>query len=186
MAKIPIGIAADTRFVWDTTPMNDDNSINDPERYPPTQSDAAEGQSGLPPSCPSAPSPTDPPVCAEKTDRREYTADYKKLILDALDRCSGHEQRKEILRREGISSSHVSIWRRQRDAGIKAGLEPKKRGRKPLTSDPLVATVKKLEREKRALEERLRKAELIIEAQRKLARDLGLTIPDLDAVNSDG
>ena len=68
------------------------------------------------------------PEVSEKPIRRRFTAEYKARILEEVDRCTQPGQIGELLRREGLYSSHLTSWRRQRDEG----LSPKRRGRKPL------------------------------------------------------
>jgi transposase-like protein len=75
-----------------------------------------------------------------------------------------------LLRREGIYSSSLSNWRRQRERGELDGLSPQKRGPKP---DPQAVELAKLKRENERLRERLRKAEMIIDVQKKVAQMLG-------------
>ena len=130
---------------------------------------------------PTTAAPPDPEVPGDRPKRRTFTAEYKKRILDEVDVCSEPGQVGELLRREGLYSSHLVDWRRLRDAGALAGLAAKKRGRKAKAVDALAARVAELERDKRLLEERLRKAEIIIDVQKKLSRLLGLpvaTVPE--------
>ena len=117
------------------------------------------------------------PEVAEKATRRRFTAEYKARILRAADACAEPGQVGALLRREGLYSSHLAKWRRQRDAAGLASLEPQKRGRKP-TRDPQAETITKLQRENERLAERLRKAELIIAAQKKIAAILGETLQE--------
>src|SRR5690606_278686 len=73
------------------------------------------------------------PDPAERPRRRTFTAEYKERILDEYDGLpSGSSERGALLRREGLYSSHISEWRRARDAGAREGLKPK--GRKPRRS----------------------------------------------------
>ena len=60
----------------------------------------------------------------EKAKRRVFTAEYKKRILNAVDRCTQPGELGTLLRHEGLYSSHLGTWRRQRDAGQLAGLTP--------------------------------------------------------------
>lgn len=101
-----------------------------------------------------------------KAVRRRFTAEYKLRILQEADECSNGELG-ALLRREGLYSSHLTTWRRQRDAGQLKGLEPKKRGPKP---DPQAEELKRLRHENERLRVRLQQAEAIIEAQKKLAQ----------------
>jgi transposase InsO family protein len=108
----------------------------------------------------------------EKAQRRRFTAEYKLGILDAADACNGSGDLGALLRREGLYSSHLSAWREQRRMGALERLSPKKRGRKR-RRDPQLERIMELEREVSRLREELRKAELIIEVQKKVARLLG-------------
>jgi transposase len=116
------------------------------------------------------------PEVPEKAIRRRFTAAYKLQILEEADRCKEAGALGELLRREGLYSSHLTTWRRQRDAGALSGLEPKRRGRKPKTKDPSVQEAERLRRENQRLAERLRQAELIIEAQKKVSQILGIPL----------
>ena len=98
-------------------------------------------------------------------------------ILEEVDACSEPGEIGRLLRREGLYSSHLSEWRRSRREGTLAALAPRKRGRKPKPRNPLDHKVARLEREKAALEEELRKARIIIDVQKKVAGLLG-GIPD--------
>ena len=79
----------------------------------------------------------------------------------------------DLLRREGLYSSHLTTWRRQRDEGLLDALSPKKRGRKKTPRNPLADTVARLEKDNRRLQQKLKQAELIIEAQKKCRRSWG-------------
>ncbi len=72
---------------------------------------------------------TPSPDVLEKPVRRRFTVDYKMKILAEADACTELGQLGELLRREGLYSSHLSTWRRQRDEGVLAGLTPRRRGR---------------------------------------------------------
>jgi len=106
-----------------------------------------------------------------KAKRRQYTAEYKLRILRELDTSSGTGETGALLRREGLYSSHLTSWRRQRECGELEGLGPQKRGPK---ADPQAVELARLQRENERLRERLRKAELIIEVQKKVAQMLGV------------
>jgi transposase-like protein len=114
-----------------------------------------------------------------KAKRKRFTAAEKLRILREVDACQGSGEIGALLRREGIYSSYLTTWRRQRERGELDGLAPQKRGPKP---DPQAIELAKLRRENARLQERLRRAELIIDVQKKVARMLGETIesPDLD------
>jgi len=121
------------------------------------------------------------PEVTDKPERRRFTAEYKLKIVreaEACDERSGELGR--LLRREGLYSSHLATWRRQYEEGSLAGLKPKKRGPKPKRRDEVTLEVDRLRRENARLEERLRKAELIIEVQKKVATLLGIQLPTDD------
>ena len=114
------------------------------------------------------------PEVPEKTNRRRFTAAYKLRMLKAADECTQPGEIGALLRREGLYSSHLSTWRRQRERGILQGLDPKKRGRKAKPPDPSAGRIAELEKENQRLQGRLRKAEIIIEAQKKISEILGV------------
>jgi len=111
------------------------------------------------------------PEVRPKAKRRTFTAEYKKRILDEADACTTPTQRGALVRREGLYSSHLNAWRRQRAQGILDGLAPKKRGVKP---DPLALENAQLRHEIEQLQAQLHRAETIIEVQKKVSQLLGL------------
>jgi transposase len=110
-----------------------------------------------------------------KAKHRQYTAEYKLRILRELDGSQGSGETGALLRREGLYSSHLTNWRRQRERGELDGLSPQKRGPKP---DPQALELARLKRENERLREQLRKAELIIDVQKKVAQLLGVPIEE--------
>ena len=118
--------------------------------------------------------PTDipDPEVVPKAKRRKFSAEYKRRILEEADNCTEPGQIGALLRREGLYSSHLSTWRRQRDRGLVQALSPKKRGRK--RKDELEREVARLQRENERLQASLEQAETVIEVQKKLSRLLGL------------
>lgn len=112
------------------------------------------------------------PEVRPKAKRRQFTAEYKKRILDEADACTTPTQRGALVRREGLYSSHLNSWRRQRDQGILDGLTPKKRGVKPVQ---LALENAQLRRQIEQLQEQLHRAETIIEVQKKVSQLLGLS-----------
>ena len=102
--------------------------------------------------------------------RRSFLADYKLQILRQADACTQRGQVGQLLRREGLYSSHLTTWRAQRQQGTLDALAPKKRGRKTRANDPALEKSRCLERENKQLRERLRQAEVIIDIQKKLPR----------------
>jgi len=105
----------------------------------------------------------------EKAQRRIYRAEYKLRILRETNTC-GEGQIGAILRREGLYSSHLTTWGRQREAGQLAALTDNKRGRKPTPANPWNAEVERLRRENERLSHRLQQAELIIDIPKKPRR----------------
>ena len=119
-------------------------------------------------------SPPDPEV-SEKKPRRKFTAKYKLRILAEADALTEQGQLGALLRQEGLYSSNLATWRRQREKGLLQALAPKKRGRKKIEKNPMAAKVANLERENRRLQQKLKQAELIIEAQKKMSEILGIS-----------
>ena len=112
------------------------------------------------------------PEVVPQAKRRAFSAAYKLRILEEADRCDQRGQIGALLRREGLYSSHLTTWRRQRAAGQLSGLSPK-RGRK---KDEQAAKIAALRRENERLQSQLSQAELIITAQKKLAQALEQTL----------
>ena len=109
------------------------------------------------------------PEVPEKASRRSYTAEYKRRILREAEVCKEQGQVGALLRREGLYSSNLTAWRRQAERGTLDALSSKKRGPKAQKPDPFVRRITEQEKEIQKLRARLRKAELIIEAQKKIA-----------------
>ena len=112
------------------------------------------------------------PEVVPQAKRRAFSAAYKLRILEEADRCDQQGQIGAMLRREGLYSSHLTTWRRQRAAGQLSGLSPK-RGRK---KDEQAAKIVALRRENEQLQTQLSQAKLIITAQKKLAQALEQTL----------
>jgi transposase-like protein len=119
-------------------------------------------------------SPPDPEV-PEKRARRKFTARYKLRILAEAEACHKSGQIGALLRREGLYSSNLNAWRRQKEKGSLEALSPKKRGRKEKERNPLVQKVSQLERENERLKQKLKKAEIIIDVQKKISQILGIS-----------
>ena len=125
------------------------------------------------PRTPTEPSPDhqrmpDPEVPG-KAIRRKYPADFKLRILNEAEACTLPGQLGALLRRKGLYSSNLTIWRRQAEQGTLTALSSKKRGPKARKADPSVRRITEQEIEIQKLRARLRKAELIIDAQKKIA-----------------
>jgi len=117
--------------------------------------------------------PPDPEV-EPKAKRRQFSAAYKARILQEVDRSPG--QTGAILRREGLYSSHLTSWRKQRRTGTLKALG-KKRGPKGKSAAELEN--EKLRRENARLQRELEKAQILINAQKKLAEILGVDLPKI-------
>lgn len=119
------------------------------------------------------------PETRPRATRRSFTASYKKKILAEADAATESGAIGALLRREGLYTSHLSNWRAERSAGIERGLTPRTRGPKP-TADPSAKQIQQLLRRNERLTEQLRKAEIIIDVQKKVATLLGLTLAEPD------
>lgn len=109
---------------------------------------------------------------SKKPVRRRFTAEYKLHILREADLCSQRGQISGLLRREGLSSSNLTAWRRQRERGQLQALKDNKRGRKAKTPYPLQAENERLLQENQRLAKRLREAELMLDVQKKASEIL--------------
>jgi len=116
------------------------------------------------------------PEVSEKPTRRRFTAEYKLRILRLADDCTEPGSIGALLRREGLYSSHLTMWRRQRERGMLDGLKPKKRGREAAKRNPLLPELERLRRENERLAQRLKQAELIIEVQKKASQMLEIPL----------
>ena len=121
--------------------------------------------------------PADPEVVVT-AKRRQFSGSERRRILIAADRCTEVGEIGALLRREGIYSSQLATWRKQRAATERAALEPNKRGRK---ADPALAETRRMEeltRENGRLRHKLAQAHTIIDVQKKLCTLLGLPTDD--------
>ena len=143
-----------------------------------TPIDAAAGAAtngGRRPTVVAAPAAASPELSA-RPRRRSFTAQDKLRILADTDRAAEAGGIGAILRREGIYSSALTDWRRQRDAGAFGALVPAKRGPKAAEPNPLTAELAVLRRDNARLSLRLTRAEAIIELQKKVAELLGIPL----------
>lgn len=122
-------------------------------------------------ACPPRKGSTDvpDPEVPEKASRRKYTAEYKLRILKEADACSDPGQKNALLRREGLYSSNLNTWERQLAEGTLKALSPKQRGPKPQKNDPAIKRISELERENEKLRQKLKRAEVLIEFQKKIS-----------------
>jgi transposase len=110
--------------------------------------------------------------------RRRFTNAEKRRILEAADRCTKPGEIGALMRREGVYSSSLSTWRRQREAADLAALAPQKRGPKADPNRAEALHIAQLTRDNDRLKSRLDKALLVIEVQKKLAALLGHTLDE--------
>src|ERR1017187_8497697 len=133
----------------------------------------AEIEEGRRPTIVSAPAAASPELL-DRPRRRTFTAQDKLRILGEVDRAAGVPGAVgAIVSREGLYSSALSDWRRQRAAGAFEALSPAKRG-KTAEPNPLAAELALSRRDNLRLKQRLERAEAIIEIQKKVAVLLGL------------
>ncbi len=116
--------------------------------------------------------PPDPEV-PERPKRRRFTAEYKLAVLKEAEACTEPGEIGALLRREGLYSSHLVDWRRQRDAGALEALG-KRRGR--ARPDPKDREITRLRGDNDRLRRRLGQAEKIIEVQGKVSELLGISL----------
>jgi transposase-like protein len=112
-----------------------------------------------------------------KATRRQFTAAYKRKILQEADACTDPGAIGALLRREGLYSSHLTTWRAQRERGELAGLTPKKRGPTPKPKNPLAGKVAALERAVSREKARADRAEALVALQQTVAELLGTVRP---------
>jgi transposase-like protein len=105
--------------------------------------------------------------------RRQFSAAYKRRILEETDGCTEPGEVGALLRREGLYSSYLTTWRRQRERGE---LEPQKRGRKG--PDPQRQEIARLQQENERLQAQLARAEAIIDVQKKLSSLFGQSMAE--------
>lgn len=119
------------------------------------------------------------PEVAAKPKRRRFTAEYRLRIVKEADATKKPGAIGALLRREGLYSSHLVAWRREREAGALSQMRSRKRGPKAKVVDP---RVKQLERENARLQRELAQAVTIISIQKKVASMLGIPLkaPQLD------
>jgi transposase-like protein len=111
---------------------------------------------------------------SDRPRRRTFTVQDKLRILAETDQAAESRGIGAILRREGLYSSILTDWRRQRDAGVLGALTPAKRGPKSLPPNPLAAELASARQDNARLQRRLDRAEAIIDLQKKVAELLGI------------
>ena len=126
-----------------------------------------------------APRDPDPEVPAKA---RRFPAAYRLRILKQADPCKKAGDVGALLRREGLYSSLLTNWRRQRDQGALVSMRARKRGPAGRSIDP---RVKQLEAENARLLRKLQRADTIITLQKKVAEILGIPLRPLDTDETD-
>ena len=116
------------------------------------------------------------PEVRDTARRRRFTTEYKLRIIREADKCTRPGEIGALLRREGLYSSLLAGWRRQRDQGSFNALAPKKRGRKPNPSQSLARENALLKRKLKRLEDELETAQVIIDVQKKVSEALGIRL----------
>ncbi len=111
-----------------------------------------------------------------KPTRRRYSAEYKLRMLREVEACSRPGEIGALLRREGLYSSNLTAWRKQREKRELEGLGQKRRGPLPKEKNPLADKVKALERETARLRARAERAEGLVELQKKVSEILGIEL----------
>lgn len=144
------------------------------ERSEPDRSGGAANSGDV--SRSAAPSTVPDPEVPATARRRQFTAAYKRSILEQTDACREDGAIGALLRREGLYSSLLSKWRQQRQQGEYEGLTPKKRGRKP-SANPLAEEIRRLQAANVRLTRQLQQAETIIDVQKKVSTLLGVPLP---------
>jgi transposase-like protein len=134
------------------------------------EAERAVGERSEAAAAPAAPAGVPDPEFVERPKRRRFGAEYKLAILREADACTRVGEIGALLRREGLYSSHLSSWRKQRDEGALTALA-RKRGRKP--ADPLETESAELRRRAERAEAELRKARRVIEVQGNVSALLG-------------
>ena len=130
--------------------------------------------------------PAPDPEVPEKAARRRFSAEYKLSILEKVDACKGKlGALGELLRKEGLFSSHISLWRLLRKRGQLQGLAPQKRGRKGAGKPVRSLREKELERENRRLRRRNEAVEIMLEIQKKTSELLGIPLSGPESDEND-
>jgi transposase-like protein len=115
-----------------------------------------------------------------KAKRRRFSAKEKLKFLKKADACTKVGELGALLRSEGIYSSTLSSWRRARELGELDALTPKRRGPKPTVPDARDKKIAELERALAKAEARTKRAEGLVELQKKVSELLGIQLPKDD------
>ena len=134
------------------------------------EAERAGGERSEAPAGPVAPVAVPDPELVERPARRRFTAEYKLRVLREADACTRPGEVGALLRREGLYTSHLSAWRKQRDEGALTALS-RPRGRQP--ADRRDAQIEALRRRAERAEAELEKARRVIEVQGNVSALLG-------------
>lgn len=113
----------------------------------------------------------------DRRRRRKFSSEDKLRILEEIDAADRGDVGK-ILRKEGLYSSQVSLWRTQLREGGTSALEPKTAGRP--SKDTKDHQIEQLEAMLKKTEKELNLARKIIEFQKKAHEVFGLALPDIE------
>ena len=123
----------------------------------------------------SGPAPVPPPVEVQsRATRRGFTAEYKLRIIAEADACRAPGEVGALLRREGIYSSHLSSWRERHRKGALTALSDVHRGPKAPSAES--RENERLRKELARSNRRLKRAELLLEIQKKVSEVLGIPL----------
>jgi len=111
-----------------------------------------------------------------RAERRRFSAEYKRGILKAADACRFPGELGELLRKEGLYSSHLTAWRAAQKRSELAGLAPRKRGPKAAVKDARDRRIAELEKENVKWKARAERAEALVDLQKKVSEILGITL----------
>lgn len=124
------------------------------------------------------------PEVLERPVRRRFTAEYKERIVREAQTCTQWGEIGALLRREGLYSSQLDKWRKKLAQGGRGALVEARRGRKPKRT-ALEVENEKLRKHNARLEGRLRRAQTIIEIQKKVSEILGIPLAGIDETEGD-
>ena len=98
--------------------------------------------------------------------RRHHTRSYKLKILAEADRCTRHGELSALARREGLYTSTLNRWKEWRER-MQAGETPSKCGKQAKNYEALRGQLRKAERENHQLRMKLKRAEMLLDIQKK-------------------
>ena len=142
----------------------------------------ARRATGAPGPVPTSRAPDPDPEVPATVPRRRFSPEYRLRILTQADACKKPGEVGALLRREGLYSSLLTNWRRQREAGALREMRGRRRGPPPRPVDPRVTQLKA---ENRRLQRKLQRAETIITLPKKVAEILGIPLTPLDDDETD-